>query len=81
MMNSPQNVPNPKYQAGELLSVGIMFPACIGIGYGIGYLLDRWCGTQNVFKLVFLLLGIAAAFINLFRVIQSVDRDDDNSKA
>jgi F0F1-type ATP synthase assembly protein I len=80
-MNSPQNVPNPKYQAGELLSVGIMFPACIGIGYGIGYLLDRWAGTQNVFKLVFLLLGIAAAFINLFRVIQSVDRDDDNSKA
>jgi F0F1-type ATP synthase assembly protein I len=80
-MNSPQNVPNPKYQAGELLSVGIMFPACIGIGYGIGHLLDRWAGTQNVFKLVFLLLGIAAAFINLFRVIQSVDRDDDNSKA
>jgi len=80
-MNSPQNVPNPKYQAGELLSVGIMFPACIGIGYGIGYLLDRWAGTQNVFKLVFLLLGIAAAFINLFRVIQLVDRDDDNSKA
>ena len=80
-MNSPQNVPNPKYQAGELLSVGIMFPACIGIGYGMGYLLDRWVGTQSVFKVVFLLLGIAAAFINLFRVIHWVDQDDDNSKA
>jgi ATP synthase protein I len=80
MMNSPQNVPNPKYEAGELLSVGIMFPACIGIGYGMGYLLDRWVGTQGVFKVVFLLLGIAAAFINLFRVIQGMDRDDDNSK-
>ena len=79
-MNSPQNAPKPNYQAGELLSVGIMFPACIGIGYGIGYWLDRWCGTQNIFKLVFLLLGIAAAFINLFRVIQRMDRDDDNSK-
>jgi F0F1-type ATP synthase assembly protein I len=79
-MNSPQNAPKPKFEAGELLSVGIMFPACIGIGYGIGYWIDRWAGTQNVFKLVFLLLGIAAAFINLFRVIQGMDRDDDNSK-
>ena len=80
-MNSPQNIPNLKYQAGELLSVGIMFPACIGIGYGMGYLLDRWVGTQSVFKVVFLLLGIAAAFINLFRVIYWADQDDDNSKA
>ena len=79
-MNSPQNVPNPKYQAGELLSVGIMFPACIGIGYGMGYWIDRWAGTQSVFKLVFLLLGIAAAFINLFRVIRWMDRGDDSSK-
>lgn len=79
-MNSPQNAPNPKYQAGELLSVGIMFPACIGIGYGMGYLLDRWAGTQSVFKIVFIFLGIAAAFINLFRVTQGMDRNNDNSK-
>ena len=48
------------------------------MGWDTGF--DRWAGTQSVFKLVFLLLGIAAAFINLFRVIQWMDRGDDNSK-
>ena len=66
----------PKYQNyADLLSIGIMLPTCVGIGYGIGYLLDRMAGTRMVFKLVFLLFGIAAGFINLFRIVNKVDRD------
>ena len=68
----------PKYKnLGDLLSIGIMFPASIAIGYGIGYLLDRSFGTGTTFKLIFLLLGIAAGFINLFKVVRRLDRDDD----
>jgi ATP synthase protein I len=67
----------PKYQnLTDLLSIGIMFPACIGIGYGIGYLLDNLVGTRMVFKVVFLLFGIAAGFINLFRIVNKVEQDD-----
>ncbi|HVN81572.1 MAG TPA: AtpZ/AtpI family protein [Terriglobia bacterium] len=66
----------PKYQnLADLLSIGIMLPACIGIGYGIGYLLDHFLGTRMVFKVIFLLFGIAAGFINLFRTVNKVEHD------
>jgi ATP synthase protein I len=66
----------PKYQnLADLLSIGIMLPACIGIGYGIGYLLDHLVGTRMAFKVIFLLFGIAAGFINLFRTVNKVERD------
>ena len=60
-------------QYGDLLTLGIMFPACIAIGYGLGYLLDSWTGTRNTFSFIGILFGIAAAFINLFRVVKKVD--------
>jgi len=73
-------MPDSKYsQLGDLLSLGIMFPVCIGIGYGIGYLLDGWAGTHSLFKILFLLFGIAAAFINLFRTVNKVSDGDENT--
>lgn len=60
-------------QYGDLLTLGIMFPACIAIGYGLGYLLDSWTGYRNTFSFMGILFGIAAAFINLFRVVRKVD--------
>jgi ATP synthase protein I len=72
---------DPQYkQLGDLLSIGIMFPACTGIGYGMGYLLDQWVGTQMVFKIVFLLFGIAAGFINLFRMVNQFNNDDQSPR-
>jgi ATP synthase protein I len=65
-----------KYQnLGDLLSVGIMFPTCIAIGYGMGYLLDGWVGTKSAFKIIFLLFGIAAGFINLFRQVGKIEKN------
>ena len=73
-------MPDLKYkQLGDLLTVGIMFPACIGIGYGIGYWVDRWVGTRSVFKILFLLFGIAAGFVNLFRIVHKISNDDQSA--
>jgi ATP synthase protein I len=73
-------MPDSKYkQLGDLLSLGIMFPVCIAIGYGIGYFLDARFGTHSVFKAIFLLFGIAAAFINLFRTVNKVNDKDETS--
>lgn len=68
----------PKYQQlGDLLSVGIMFPVCIAIGYGMGSVLDNWIGTKLVFKIVFLLFGMAAGFVNLFRQVGKIEKNGD----
>jgi F0F1-type ATP synthase assembly protein I len=61
---------------GDLLTVGIMFPVCIAIGYGMGYVLDGWFGTHSAFKIAFLLFGIVAAFLNLFKTINKVEKDE-----
>lgn len=58
--------------------MGIMFPVCIAIGYGLGGLFDNWVGTDTLFKLLGILLGISAAFLNLFRVANRFS--DDNQK-
>ena len=51
------------YQAATL---GMMFPVAIGVGYGIGYWLDRLFGSKPWCTIIFTILGIAAAFVNLF---------------
>jgi ATP synthase protein I len=76
--SSPEKMAEPKYrQVGDLLTVGIMFPTCIAIGYGMGWMLDRWFGTQMVFKIIFLLFGMAAGFINLFRLVGKIEKNGD----
>ena len=59
----------------NLLSAGLLFPACIVIGYGMGVYLDRWLGTSFL-KIVFLLLGIAAGFVSFFRTISQLGQDE-----
>jgi F0F1-type ATP synthase assembly protein I len=53
-------------QVGEYTSLAFLLPAMTFVGYGIGYLLDKALGTTFLY-LVFLLLGIAAGFVELIR--------------
>ncbi len=39
------------------------------VGSAIGWQLDRWLGTKPWLLLLFMLLGLAAGFINLFRAV------------
>ena len=55
-------------QLVEASSIGWMFPIAIGIGYLIGHYLDKWLGTNPWLTGIFTLLGIIAAFRNLFRL-------------
>ncbi len=63
-------------QYGDLLTLGIMFPACIAIGYALGWLVDGWTGNRNTFSFIGILFGIAAAFVNLFRVVKKVNEKE-----
>jgi F0F1-type ATP synthase assembly protein I len=55
-------------QIGDYASLGIMLPAATATGYFIGLALDRWLGTSFLY-IVFLLIGIAAGFVELIRVV------------
>lgn len=51
---------------GYLSTVGLSMALSIGIGVGIGYYLDRKFGSEPWLLMVFMLLGVVAAFRNLY---------------
>jgi len=57
----------PWKQIGNLASLGISLVAATAIGLAIGYQLDKWLKTSPWLTILFLLFGIAAGFVNLFR--------------
>ncbi|MCK5878641.1 MAG: AtpZ/AtpI family protein [Holophagae bacterium] len=58
----------------ELTSVGIQFPVSIGIGYLMGHYLDKWLGLYPILTIVFSILGVIAAFVNVFRLNAELNR-------
>ena len=59
---------------GEYTTLAMMLPLATLIGYGIGYLLDKAFGTHFLY-IPFLLLGIAAGFVQLIRQLMRDTRD------
>jgi len=56
-------------QVGRYTTLAVLMPACVFVGYVIGYLLDKAFGTDYLY-IVFLLLGIAAGFLEMIREVQ-----------
>ena len=70
-MGKPMAPPNKKSawaQVGQYASLGVALPATTVTGYFLGVLLDHLFGTHFLY-LVFLILGIAAGFLELYRVV------------
>jgi F0F1-type ATP synthase assembly protein I len=60
---------------GEYTSLAVLLPAATFVGYAIGYLLDRLFHTHFLY-IPFLILGIAAGFVQLLRQVIRDTRDD-----
>jgi len=63
----PDDEPSVLRQLARLSNIGISLVAATAIGLLIGYGLDRLFGTAPWLTMVFVLFGIAAGFLNLFR--------------
>ncbi len=57
---------NPWVQVARYLGLAVLLPASSVVGYAIGYGLDHVFGT-HVLKMVFLVLGTVAGFVQLIR--------------
>ena len=61
-------------------SMGISVVMAIGIGVWFGLFLDRSFGTKPWFFYIFLLIGIAAGFKNIYVIAgREIRRDDDRN--
>lgn len=62
-------------------SMGISVVLAIGIGVWFGLTLDRWFGTRPWFFYIFLLIGIAAGFKNIYVIAgREIRKNDGNDK-
>jgi len=59
----------------EYTALAFLLPTSTFVGYIIGYLLDKAFGTHFLY-LVFLLIGIAAGFVQLIRQVSRDTRDN-----
>ncbi|HUQ94927.1 MAG TPA: AtpZ/AtpI family protein [Bryobacteraceae bacterium] len=69
--------PNLARQIARYSELGMLLPASTIVGYIIGYVLDKWLATTYLY-LVFLLLGIAAGFVQLIR---ELNKDGSDGKS
>ena len=56
-------------QAGRYMQLAVALPACVFVGYAIGYYLDKAFGTTFL-EVVGVVVGMAAGFIELIREVQ-----------
>ena len=62
----------PPSQLGKVLKLTVEIVAAVGIGLGIGMLLDNFFDTRPLFIIIFFLLGGCAGILNVFRVAKSM---------
>lgn len=88
-MDNPEQQPSPKKEAkseffrllGVASTVGINLVISTFIGFAIGYfLLDRFLNTFPWFTIIFLILGIAAGFKYLFKIVSKMDKNKDSGE-
>jgi F0F1-type ATP synthase assembly protein I len=62
-------------QVEEYVALALLLPTATLVGYGMGYLLDRWLGTTFL-RIVFLLLGIVSGLVQIIRQLSKDSHDD-----
>lgn len=63
--------------AGQASSIGLVLVISIAIGYFFGSWLDKvFHRTDQLFMIIFTLLGVAAGFIEVIRIAISLSKDE-----
>ena len=60
---------------GDAGIIGLHMVSGVLVGGAAGYFLDRWLDTSPWLLLVFLLLGVVAGFLNVYRDTQRLLRE------
>ncbi len=67
-VSPPERSPSLAPGAVAFLTLGVAWAVALAVGWGIGYLIDRWAGTSPIFTLVGLGFGVVLA------VLLTIDR-------
>jgi F0F1-type ATP synthase assembly protein I len=70
-------------QVAYYASLGFILPAAAAVGYGIGWLLDRWLHASPVLSIIFAMLGAAGGFVEILQMMKRAENrtGSNNSNA
>jgi F0F1-type ATP synthase assembly protein I len=68
----------PRSQTAQLVNLGTLLFACVAVGLAAGYFADWMLGTRPWLTLVGLGFGIAAAAVNFYRTLKTLNEQDDD---
>jgi ATP synthase protein I len=66
-------------QLAMVSQLGLTMVGSIGLGFAIGYYLDKWLGSRGIFLTLFILLGIVGGGYTVYRQIRELE-DSENEK-
>jgi ATP synthase protein I len=58
----------------SLISLGLLLPAAVVVGWAMGLVLDRWL-HQHWINIAGLILGAVAGFVQIFRIVLSQTKE------
>ncbi|MCL1893465.1 MAG: AtpZ/AtpI family protein [Holophagaceae bacterium] len=64
---------------GDLISMGMVFPIAIVIGYFLGQWVGRFFGYPSQGRIVGLVLGVMSGFWELFKVSKRLEKYDNSN--
>ncbi|MCP1337586.1 AtpZ/AtpI family protein [Futiania mangrovi] len=65
----------PSTNLGLAFRLSTEIVAAVGVGTAMGLGIDWVLGTRPLFMLIFIFLGMAAAYVNMTRVLKQFDRN------
>ena len=76
-------LPKPKSVnlADSQVSQGVELAVGIAVFFGIGFGVDKWCGTVPVFMIVFTLFAVAGNFVKMYFSYSSAMRHEEQKRA
>ena len=66
--------------AMRLSSLGLTLVFSTFIGFGLGWFLDKVLKTRPLLTILFLLLGIVAGFVNVYRSVKAEQEPDEEEE-
>ncbi len=73
-----ENVKRLAFLMGHYGTIGLQMGLSVAIGLVIGLALDRYLGTAPWMALIFLILGVIAGFLALFRLLKEIQDKQDS---
>jgi len=70
--------PNALVSAARYSEIGFIIPAAVFLGYGLGWLLDRWLHTHWLY-LAGVIFGAVVGFAQMIRMAAALSRDKPDS--